>query len=248
MAKALCIKAVNTAQDSENRIHDDAVAAEYGFAGGLVPGVTIYGYMASAAIDHFGFDWLGRGAMDVRFFSPFLGGEEVAISAEVNDGRLKIDAGGRASATAWIPEPVTVEDYPPVHPPRDRVAASRETIRAGVVLGSIEKKLGLSQPQVAAPLDAFVGAERFAHPAILLSLANEILMQSFVLGPWVHSSSEVRNFSAACDGEIVEVRAKIDETFERKGHELAVLDVGVLSWGRLVSRVRHTVIWQLRRP
>ena len=58
----LSIRAVNTAADSENKIHDDAVAAEYGFRGGLVPGVTVYGYLASAALEHFGEKWLESGA------------------------------------------------------------------------------------------------------------------------------------------------------------------------------------------
>lgn len=36
MTQPLRILAVNTAPDSENRIHDDAVAISYGFRGGLV--------------------------------------------------------------------------------------------------------------------------------------------------------------------------------------------------------------------
>ena len=31
------VKAINTSTDSENKIHDDATARHYGFAGGLVP-------------------------------------------------------------------------------------------------------------------------------------------------------------------------------------------------------------------
>ena len=36
------LQAHNTAVASENRMHDDAVAREYGFSGGLVPGVDVY--------------------------------------------------------------------------------------------------------------------------------------------------------------------------------------------------------------
>lgn len=39
---AVEIVAFNTAHASENRIHDDATAKRYGFAGGLVPGVDVY--------------------------------------------------------------------------------------------------------------------------------------------------------------------------------------------------------------
>src|SRR5437763_12392010 len=73
------IRAVNTATDSENKIHDDQVAARYGFQGGLVPGVTVYGYMTLPVIEHFGDAWPEHGAMSVRFKAPVYDGEEVVI-------------------------------------------------------------------------------------------------------------------------------------------------------------------------
>jgi hypothetical protein len=239
------VRAVNTAVDSDNRIHDDRVAAEYGFSGGLVPGVTIYGYMTSAVIAHLGEQWLQTGAMDVRFFEPFYEGEQVAILiADLDEGRIKVEAGSRASGTAWVPSEI-VDRYPAENRALIQKAASRETIRPGVILGTIEKTLDLSTPGMAAPLDAFIG--EYAHPAILLALANEILLRNFVLGPWIHASSEVRNASAARDGETVEVRGEIVDAYERKGHEFVVLNVAILSGERLISTVRHTAIWQPRK-
>jgi acyl dehydratase len=241
------VRAVNTALESENRIHDDSVAAEYGFRGGLVPGVTVYGYLASAVIGRLGLEWLHRGAMDVRFFEPYYEGEEVAVSiADLPEGRIKAEAGSRASATAWIDHSDLMLEYPPEysHP---KQTASRETIRPGMILSTVEKTLDLSQPGVSAPLDAFFGPERFAHPAVILSLANELLMQNYGLGPWIHSSSEVRNSSPAHDGERLQTRGKILDAYERKGHELVVLDVAILSAGRLISRIRHTAIWEPRK-
>src|SRR5580658_9560137 len=112
MAPSFVVRAVNTAPDSENRIHEDGVAAEYGFRGGLVPGVTIYGYVAAAVIERLGLEWLRRGAMDVRFFEPFYAGEEVAVSrTDLPEGRIKAEAGSRASATAWIDSTDLAADY-----------------------------------------------------------------------------------------------------------------------------------------
>jgi acyl dehydratase len=248
MAVSIRVRALNTAPDSENRIHDDRVACDYGFRHGLVPGVTVYGYLASAVIDYWGQEWLRRGAMDIRFFHPFYEGEEVEV--EVTDqqqGRIKVEAAPRASATAWIGDPPLSADYPKEPTIVERLPASRDTLRPGIVLASFEKTLDLSQPGVSAPLDAFIGPERFAHPAILLALANEILMRNYILGPWIHASSEVRNARAARDGEHVQVRGKIVDVYERKGHELAVLDVALLCGERLVSTIRHTVIWKPRK-
>ena len=44
------VEAYNTAHASENKIHDSEVARRFGFAGGLVPGVDVYGYMSYPAV------------------------------------------------------------------------------------------------------------------------------------------------------------------------------------------------------
>jgi acyl dehydratase len=245
MTPFLRVRAVNTAPDSENQIHSADVAAEYGFRGGLVPGVTIYGYLAAAVIEHFGSEWLNCGAMDVRFFEPFYEGEEVAVSiSDLPERRIKIEAGSKVSATAWLDNVIDEAPHPADYPSASRSEASRETMQPGKLLGTLEKTLDLSQPGVSAPLDAFIGPERFAHPAIILGLANELLMHNYTLGPWIHASSEVRNRKPVRDGEHLEVRGKIADAFERKGHEFVILDVAILSAGALVSRIRHTAIWK----
>src|SRR5688572_13447729 len=79
------VRARNTSADSENKIHDDAVAGSYGFRGGLVPGVTVYGYMTVPLVARYSRDWLERGSIQVKFHQPFYEGEQVVIRAEVDD-------------------------------------------------------------------------------------------------------------------------------------------------------------------
>ena len=43
--KTWVAEALNTAPDSKNEIHGDKLAKEFGFKGGLVPGVTISAYL-----------------------------------------------------------------------------------------------------------------------------------------------------------------------------------------------------------
>jgi acyl dehydratase len=246
MTTSFRVRAVNTAVDSDNRIHDNHVAAEYGFQGGLVPGVTVHGYLAAAAIEHFGPEWLHSGAMDVRFLQPYYDGEDVAITiTEQEQARIKIES-GRASAFAWLHSEIPAH-HPAEHPATEPVPASRETMQPGLTLGTLSKTLDLGPPGMSAPLDPWIGPERFAHPAVILALANEILMHNYVLGPWIHSSSEVRNASPARDGEHLQVRGKIVDAYERKGHEFVVLDVAILSGERLVARIEHTAIWKPRK-
>jgi acyl dehydratase len=243
----LRVRAVNTAADSENKIHDDQVAAQYGFRGGLVPGVTVYGYLAEAALQHFGEPWLTRGAMDVRFHQPVYEGEqvEVEIAVEAN-GRARVSIGDRAIGVAWMHD-----ESPSAAPPeaiiQERREPTVESFAAGTVLGSLQQQLDLATARMSAPLDPAIGDDRLAHPAILLALANRILVDNYNLGPWIHSASEVRKFSPARDGESIRVRARIEDRFERKGHEIAVVDVFIDDEdGRPIEHARHTAIWRPR--
>src|SRR5438876_11449797 len=77
------VKAVNTSTDSENKIHDDATARRYGFAGGLVPGVTVYAYLTEPLVAAFGAAWLQRGTASVTFVKPVLDGRELTGRGEV---------------------------------------------------------------------------------------------------------------------------------------------------------------------
>src|SRR6266581_2369071 len=52
------VTAYNTAHDSENKIHDDATARRFGFGGGLVPGVDVYGYITHMPVARWGRAWL----------------------------------------------------------------------------------------------------------------------------------------------------------------------------------------------
>ena len=244
---------MNTAADSENKIHDDRVAANYGFRGGLVPGVTVYGYMTMPVLQYFGEEWLERGAMSVRFKEPVYEGEQVAIASSVQEsGRLEVSVeNGRAAGLAWMERnrmAPRVEDYPAreMRPHDSRPEASTEMLAPGTVLGTLTTTLDLANATMSAPLPAHISELRLAHPAILLALSNEILVRNFVLGPWIHAASEVTNFSAARDGETVEVRGRVEETHERKGHQFVVLKLLMLSGTRVIQDVRHTAIWKPR--
>ena len=79
--------ALNTAPDSRNQIHGDEVAQQYGFQGGLVPGVTISAYLVQPAISAWGLDWLHRGSAHVRVNSPLYDGEAFDVAVESDSER-----------------------------------------------------------------------------------------------------------------------------------------------------------------
>ena len=53
-------EALNTAPNSDNKIHGDELAKKYGFQGGLVPGVTISAYLVHPVIELWKEDWLEK--------------------------------------------------------------------------------------------------------------------------------------------------------------------------------------------
>src|SRR5689334_12545167 len=60
------VKAFNTAKQSENKMHDDAVAQRFGFSGGLVPGVDVIAYMMHLPVAKWGRAFLERGLIEAR--------------------------------------------------------------------------------------------------------------------------------------------------------------------------------------
>src|SRR5215472_17026857 len=81
------VEAFNTSRDSDNPIHDDAVARRFGFAGGLVPGDDVYSYMTHFPVARWGAAWLERGSAECRFLKPVYDGEPATVgAAETEDG------------------------------------------------------------------------------------------------------------------------------------------------------------------
>src|SRR5262245_31320596 len=139
--------AVNTAQEHENRIHSNDVASRFGFRGGLVPGVNVYGYLTVPVVRFYGRDWLDRGWMRVRFRKPTYHGDNVIVEAgETADG-ISVDA-GRASAEAGLHHeqaPALLYEHPL---PAERPLPTTRLIQPGLPLGSFTANIADNQPRI----------------------------------------------------------------------------------------------------
>jgi acyl dehydratase len=234
------------------------VARQYGFRGGLVPGVTVYAYMVHPVVEVLGSDWVERGTMSARFASPCYEGELVTVEAEeTQPAVLRLEARGedgtvRATGEATLPSappnPPALDDYPPASFPSARPAAGEEAFRASPVLGTIEATFRIDR----APdyLDEVADDHELwrhvAHPGYLLRSANGILTANFRLGPWIHISSDAAHFRAVRDGERVSTRARVVDVFERRGHRFVILDVVLAVDRDAVMQVTHTAIYEPR--
>jgi acyl dehydratase len=239
----------NFATASENKIHDDAVAKQYGFRGGLVPGVTSYGYLAEAVLRERGERFLTGGALAVRFGSPVYEGERVtAVVDPAGPMTLRNDSGeecvtGHVGAAEPDARPAPASAPLPDHRP----GADEHNLAVGTTLGSLhEVATHEAVDGYLAAIELRSSLRDVVHPAWLLLAANNILVQNVLLGPWIHVGSEVSLVRPAAYDEVVETRAEVTGQWERKGHRFVELDVANLVDDVVITRVRHTAIYQLR--
>jgi hypothetical protein len=254
------VVARNPATASENRIHADDVAQRYGFQGGLVPGVTVYGYACHALVHALGPAWVERGRAHMRFVAPCYEGEDLVVTVDtavpppfevgVSAGERKCVVGS-AALTDDGPGGVDFPAIPaaPARAPDDRAGADEGFFVPGRVLGSVAMAtdqatvdaylIGIGEPLTSYAVDGVV------HPGHLLSGANRVLTANVVLPAWLHVESEVQHRRAITVGEEVEIRARIAEVFERRGHQFVRLDVVWMVGPESVAAARHTALWRL---
>src|SRR5947209_6225465 len=135
------VEAFNASRESENKIHDDAVAQRFGFRGGLVPGVDVYAYMTHLPVQRWGRAWLERGAAECRFLKPVYDGDTAVVTAvEAAAGlELRIESHGELCVTGRAALPAERVAPPPTFaeaplPPAERRAADETTLAIGTRL------------------------------------------------------------------------------------------------------------------
>ncbi len=79
----LTIRPVNSAAASKGSIHDDEKAKEMGYRGGLVPGVTVLGYMTRMMQVSFGEQWMSGSNFSGRLKRPVYEGADVTVEGTI---------------------------------------------------------------------------------------------------------------------------------------------------------------------
>lgn len=247
------VTATNWATAVENKIHDDEVARRYGFGGGLVPGVTLYAYLTRPIVDTWGREWLERGHASVRFVSPVYDGDIVTATVEGDVVELRDSAGGLCAAgTAGLgADPVAVPPVRDTPTPVTRPGADEHSLAPGTDLATIVHRFHADKAVeyldlIADDLALYRTAPALAHPGWLLLDANDVLVRSVALGPWIHVGSRIQNLRPVTDGQEVTTRARVTGNFERKGHRFVDLDVVIDADGLTAAVIRHTAIWHVR--
>ena len=256
------VAAFNTAKASENKIHDDDVAARFGFKGGLVPGVDVYAYMTHLPVARWGRAWLDSGTAECRLLKPVYDGDIVTVTAgETADGLdLELESRGELCATGHAslrPRPVAppaafAEAPLPPAPPAERPPATAVNLPVGAWLAIRPLRIGaddarqyLADIRESLPLYAEQG---LVHPGAILRIGNWALRDNVVLGPWMHVGSRIEHFAAVPVGDELTAKALVTGNWQHKGHEFVALDVLVYANATMpVARIAHTAIYRPRQ-
>jgi acyl dehydratase len=254
------VRAFNTAHDSENKIHDDATARRFGFSGGLVPGVDVYGYMSHLPVTRWGRAWLERGTAECRFFKPVYDGDIATVTERQNGAGIEISVESRgvlcASGRADLPdapsEPPTLDEFYRVPQRPERPPADEASLAADSWLGLDPYPI---TPEMAARYLAdsqesatIYREEGLVHPRDILRSCNFVISRNVVLGPWIHTGSRIRHLAVARVGDSLSVRARITGNYDHKGHQFVDIDALVVVNGTTpVAHIAHTAIYRPRQ-
>lgn len=251
--------------DIPNPIHSTGVARQYGFAGPLVGGVTVYGWLVPPILDLLGDAWLESGWADVRFRRPVYPGDDLEAAAEEiapgilairmlkADGAAAIEGEAGLGDAPWLDELAWPERREPVPPRADlpelTLAAAprgRDLDPMAVEL-SVEEARGWALEKQRDAHDRWVGDAPLAHPSWLAARMTPLLKHSFSYGPSIHTRSQVQHLAPARAGQSFVVAGRFVDARDERGHHVAVIDGAIFaSDGRPVARLRHTTIFRIR--
>lgn len=262
------LTAYNYAEASENKIHSDEVAGEYGFRGGLVPGVALYAYLTVPIVKTLGEDWLRSGRMSAKFIRPVYDDERVTVSAQPLDDPYPSYQSTLVNsqdelcsvANAWVPaDPpgVDISRFPYRPMPEEQREASIEDLPEGTELGSLQIEFHGENTQgefanfleeMREELPIYRGKDARLHPAYWVAKANRLLKENVNLGPWIHSASDVQHHALAEPGESIFLNGHVQHAYRKRGHEIVVLELVARGANeRVLVHMTHTAIVKLAK-
>ena len=245
--------AKNFAHNSENRIHADDVAVQYGFRGGLVPGVTSFAYVIEAVIDSFGFSWCDSGRLNMRLLQPIYENDTVTATCTESGIVSLIDGSGSECVegqASTAPVPFVGDALPTAPVPTTRPTADAASLVPGTALATLSYNASLEDMQTylkSVNIEPGRWEEaKLWHPGVLLLAANQALAISVRMGPWIHVASDMSLFSPVRLGSAIEARSVVRDRYDRKGHEIVELDMTIHAENELAAHIHHTAIYKPR--
>ena len=245
----------NYSEESENRMHSDAAAQGYGFEGALVPGVAVFGHMATALTQALGTAWLSGHVASTRFIKPAYHQDALRIEHEQADGQHQVRCLARDALIAELrcqpdaPPLDALAEVPGGEPVAQRQKAAWELLHVGEAFPAFGWKPDADEhfayaAQVEDALPVWLEGN-VLHPHALLSTANRAFSNRFELPAWLHVGSEIVFREPVRIGDDIQVRTVPVEKWRKKGHEFVTLYVAYVAGGAVKTEIRHTAIFKV---
>jgi hypothetical protein len=260
-------EALNQSPESSNRIHSDEVAKEFGFRGGLVPGVTDSSYLTHPAVVAWGMHWLNHGRAHVTIRKPLYDRYNftVDLSNETDSSYRAIltDQEGTHCADALVDIPADLPD-PPVM--RGDPILKKDQVIPQATREEMEKLRENGMLALAARWDdqnnmvcylrdsqkmpelLRIDGGAYANTSYMLGLTNWVLAGNAYMNPWIHLETESQNFAAVPNGSDLICECAITDLFEKKQHQFVdvIVDVYFRDTGAAAMTSRLRAIYKLR--
>jgi hypothetical protein len=249
--------AFNQVPHSANEIHGDKVAKDFGFEGGLVPGVTVSAYLIHPAIDAWGLEFVSRGHAHVRVVSPLYDAENFQIRV---DEASKLDEKA-TSYTAVLSRPDgTVSANAEIHLANAEQLVSPPTMRGDTIadretpaVEAIPENMGLLkkngchafkfhwhedhemrtylQNSADMPQLLRIGdrGDGYANMSFILGCSNWVLARVAHMNPWVHLETTSQNFMPIPFDTKLIAEMEVLDFYSKKGHEFVDVRVNLFN-------------------
>lgn len=256
-------RAVNTAPDSKNRIHSDDGASEYGFKGGLVPGIATFSYACEALRWTQGDEWTDHAYVNIAYRKPVYDGDliQVAVSnsaAQSGDVRVTNQAGqvcadGTFASQATGSFSDSDEQLPEIPPPAAILPLTGTNLVAAEQLASVP--VVLDQAECVEYLNAlgldpaWYVEHQVAQLGFLARQYTRLIAATYErVGPAIHARTELLVVRPPHFGETIGIRGRVDRVFRRKGHGFWTFEMAWVDGdGHTCLRAFHTGIWDVKK-
>ena len=246
----------NYSESSENKIHSQEIARNYGFSSGLVPGVAVFGHMTYPMAEKFGEAWFEGYAVQLRLLQPVYSGDVLYIEHTRNGDSYDVSCTARnGTLIARMNTRPSIEHIDPIATaPSGPAVSSREkihwdSINIGKALPSwnwqtTEVENDAYTTEISDPLPIYqVG---LVHPHAILSISNQAFSRHFDMPAWLHVGSKIQFRLPIRVGTELKIRAVPTEKWKNKGHEFVNLNVSYTFQDKVAVEVFHTAIYKIR--
>ena len=246
-----------------NIIHSTEGAAQFGFEGALVGGVTVYSWAVPALLEALGEDWLDSGWIDFRLRRPVYPGDEITTRVTpVDDGiefsMAKADGEVCIAGTAGLGEAeffsgMAIAQNRAVAPPADpRILLTPDNLPVGedlpamTVPMSVEDAAEYADQFARDPHPRWRGEGARLHPGWIAGRCVRLTHHTYHYPAGIHAGSQIQMLGPARAGQTLTVSGHVTDGYRRKLHEYMLLDVTISNEdGSDVARLRHRTIYQV---